>query len=750
MRPPRLAGAAGAAAAFFTFCHAAIVAAAQVTTSAGATTTTSSTSTSTTDATNDTTGGDTTVTATTGSDALDVAFYGLALSVGVALACVTAVRLAVRGGRFFDRLCVLACLSFTVTQAASLVYARVSGLNPGVRYVLMYVPINLGFAAVYHLYHARLEVFFASPRAARAFGLAMYSLLAVYGGVTAALAAVFYVNAAATPTGGYTVANGPGCYALKVSSYIVDMVIGALILAATMVALRRIIADNEARLAALHAPPSPPLSAATPSPPTPTPPVQPDDPSAAAYPPAPPPAATVTVPAQSTAEFYRILMASDITKFVFVVAIEVYKAATSFDPANEFGALPASNNAFQHVLDATKMAIMVGNLLLPSGVAKIVGRGGGTAVGGLHRSASSSGGGTAATTTASSRRGSTAAKPGTAEKPREISVNVPAAGGTPGSPTWSTATPGSPRSRAEGGPLASPRSATGWSSAAGWAPAPPADTTDSSGGGGNGGGLGVVVSDGAALRASEAATTTRWQQLQQQPHQQHQQPLSHRRASSGARDNDAWSVNSGTGLLSAAATSTTTSGGGAVRWTSGNGGVVNEPPPWLSGWPPAPPPTELPPTVPERPAAAAGPAGRRRSLAVVAETGGVLPVGAGSVASVQRQAVVGGVANGRRGEVTWATAAAPRYEVLPPPVHVAQWEHGWRPLQPQLPRHSPPSPLQPTAPWQQWHATAGGGGDTNLRQVPTNPGLPSALVAAGDRMLATGPALQRANSTSAS
>ncbi|KAJ1549059.1 hypothetical protein HK405_010541, partial [Cladochytrium tenue] len=90
--------------------------------------------------------------------------------------------------------------------------------------------------------------------------------------------------------------------------------------------------------------------------------------------PSPPPPPPRSLPAHSQSDFYRILLASDILKFVFVFAIEVYKAATSFDPTNQPGALPISNNSFQHVLDSIKMCIMVGNLLLPSGIAKVVKR----------------------------------------------------------------------------------------------------------------------------------------------------------------------------------------------------------------------------------------------------------------------------------------------------------------------------------------------------------------------------------------
>ncbi|KAI9316924.1 hypothetical protein DFJ73DRAFT_770039 [Zopfochytrium polystomum] len=69
---------------------------------------------------------------------------------------------------------------------------------------------------------------------------------------------------------------------------------------------------------------------------------------------------------------FSIVLYSDVTKFVFVFAIEVYKAYTSFDPTNQSGVLPVANNAFQHFIDALKIAIMVANLLLPSGIAKIV------------------------------------------------------------------------------------------------------------------------------------------------------------------------------------------------------------------------------------------------------------------------------------------------------------------------------------------------------------------------------------------
>ncbi|KAJ1566800.1 hypothetical protein HK405_008351 [Cladochytrium tenue] len=301
------------------------------------------------------------------SDDLDSVFFGFALAIGGLLSLITGYRLVTRGA-FFDRLCCLACLLFTVTQVASVVYAKVMWLAPGPRYILVYLPINLGFALIYYLYDVRLSVFFRSTRAVTLFSRSMAALLVLYCLETLALVCVFYPNAMNTASGGYTVNSGPGTFPLKVLSYIIDMVIGSLILFGTIVALRRIIAENDQSLmtavggvaangvSAMGRPPS----------------------VGNAYPPRASESAQsssgVRAGAVPASSFYRIILASDITKFIFVFAIEIYKAATSFDPSNQLGALPTSNNSFQHVLDSIKISIMVGNLLLPSGIAKIVNR----------------------------------------------------------------------------------------------------------------------------------------------------------------------------------------------------------------------------------------------------------------------------------------------------------------------------------------------------------------------------------------
>ncbi|KAJ1561662.1 hypothetical protein HK405_003240 [Cladochytrium tenue] len=302
------------------------------------------------------------------SDVLDSVFFGFAMAAGTLLTAVTGYRLAMRRS-FFDRLCCSACALFTVTQVASVVYARVAWLAPGPRYVLVYLPINVGYALVYWLYCVRLEVFFRSPRASAVFSQGMWALLALYTADTLALVVVFYLNAENTESGGYTVNNGPGVIQLKVASYLIDMIIGILIIYGTVVALLRIIAETEAlRTASLTAETgvvfhqgSSTHSSSSMS-------------QSQQQQPPPPPPPPRSLPAHSQSDFYRILLASDILKFVFVFAIEVYKAATSFDPTNQPGALPISNNSFQHVLDSIKMCIMVGNLLLPSGIAKVVKR----------------------------------------------------------------------------------------------------------------------------------------------------------------------------------------------------------------------------------------------------------------------------------------------------------------------------------------------------------------------------------------
>ncbi|KAJ1556126.1 hypothetical protein HK405_006664 [Cladochytrium tenue] len=318
------------------------------------------------------------------SDDLDSVFFGFALAIGGLLSLITGYRLVTRGA-FFDRLCCLACLLFTVTQVASVVYAKVMWLAPGPRYILVYLPINLGFALIYYLYDVRLSVFFRSSRAVALFSRSMAALLVLYCIDTLALVCVFYPNAMNTASGGYTVNSGPGTFPLKVLSYIIDMVIGSLILFGTVVALRRIITENDQSLMTAVGGVAANGAPAMGRPPS----------VGNAYPPrvseSAPSSSGVRAGAAPASSFYRIILASDITKFIFVFAIEIYKAATSLDPSNQLGALPTSNNSFQHVLDSIKISIMVGNLLLPSGIAKIVNRTSQGSSGGAGKNGSRSG-----------------------------------------------------------------------------------------------------------------------------------------------------------------------------------------------------------------------------------------------------------------------------------------------------------------------------------------------------------------------
>ncbi|KAJ1553079.1 hypothetical protein HK405_009018, partial [Cladochytrium tenue] len=254
---------------------------------------------------------------------LDTVFYSISLSVGIILSGITGYRLVTRN-TFFDRTCFAACFIYVVKACVALIYYKVLWLNPGARYVLLYTLLNASTAILYYLYETRLSVFFSSETNAKRFRLLIYVELFLYAVITIILDVSFFAGASNTASGGYTT-SGPVEFPIKVANYTMDMVIGVTIFSATIFSLSKIIRENREELAGL-----------------------------------------------SRGSLYHIILMSDVTKFAFVLAIEVYKAATSFDPTNSIGVLPVANNSFQHVIDVTKITILVLNLILPSGIAKIV------------------------------------------------------------------------------------------------------------------------------------------------------------------------------------------------------------------------------------------------------------------------------------------------------------------------------------------------------------------------------------------
>ncbi|KAJ1562570.1 hypothetical protein HK405_010571, partial [Cladochytrium tenue] len=150
----------------------------------------------------------------------------------------------------------------------------------------------------------------------------MYVLILLYVGATFAEVIIFSLNSSNTASGGYTVSgNGPS--AIKMAVYIGDMIIGIVIMIGTCISLGRIIVSHRA------------------------------------------------AGVGNSLDLYRNIVTSDALLFVFVFAIELYKAITSTDPTGATGGLPVGNTGFQHLLDVLKNVFMIINFLIPSVVIKL-------------------------------------------------------------------------------------------------------------------------------------------------------------------------------------------------------------------------------------------------------------------------------------------------------------------------------------------------------------------------------------------
>ncbi|KAI9363439.1 hypothetical protein DFJ73DRAFT_811202 [Zopfochytrium polystomum] len=216
---------------------------------------------------------------------------------------------------------------FGLCTTISISYFKVTWLNPKARYVMIYFTLNTATILLYYLYERRLALFFRTG--GQYFRAAMYLFIGLYAATTVAMIAVFAAYAKNTASGGYT-SDGPGAIQVKVTNYLLDMAVGVTILAGTFFALGRLLDNNKALQNG-----------------------------------------SAKGSAGTSTSLYQIVIKSDCTKFAVVFAIEIYKAVTSTDPTGQTGALPTANNAFQHLIDAIKITIMVINLYLPSGLAKI-------------------------------------------------------------------------------------------------------------------------------------------------------------------------------------------------------------------------------------------------------------------------------------------------------------------------------------------------------------------------------------------
>ncbi|KAI9363402.1 hypothetical protein DFJ73DRAFT_956489 [Zopfochytrium polystomum] len=262
-------------------------------------------------------------------ESLDVILYGLCVAIALALFLFSAFRLN-QARTSLNAICASACTIFLAKTAISLSYFKVAWLNSKARYVLIYGTLNTTTILLYYLYERRLALFFRNG--GQYFRAAMYLFIGLYAADTVALIAVFAAYAKNTASGGYT-SDGPGAFQVKITNYLLDMAVGVTILAGTFFALGRLLENNKTLQSGGRAASSAASTAST--------------------------------------SLYQIVIKSDCTKFAVVFAIEIYKAVTSTDPTNQTGALPTANNAFQHLIDAIKITIMVINLYLPSGLAKI-------------------------------------------------------------------------------------------------------------------------------------------------------------------------------------------------------------------------------------------------------------------------------------------------------------------------------------------------------------------------------------------
>ncbi|KAJ1554137.1 hypothetical protein HK405_005912 [Cladochytrium tenue] len=218
-----------------------------------------------------------------------------------------------------------ACITFKA--AAQVYYNHVLWVNCSVRFLLTLLFLVIAKLQLYVLHERRLSVFFVGRRDQRLVGLAfrgaLYVLLVGYAADVAAQVALSCINCT-TSNVGNTVLTVPVVSDIKISVYVLEMVIGLTLLAGNVYALRGMIISNQAA-------------------------------------------------GIKSSTSYGIIIGSDAVRFLAVLPVEVYKLI--FNKDSNAGIFPYGagngNGGFAQILDAYKVAILLVLLHFPSTYAQI-------------------------------------------------------------------------------------------------------------------------------------------------------------------------------------------------------------------------------------------------------------------------------------------------------------------------------------------------------------------------------------------
>ncbi|KAJ1562963.1 hypothetical protein HK405_005199 [Cladochytrium tenue] len=266
--------------------------------------------------------------------------YGVLALTSTLLAYVSRKCLVSRSS--FNLICLASCLLLVAKSSITIVYYYVFWLPAWTRYFLIYGMRGISLVLLYHLYERRLFVFFL--QGAGIFRVTMWILLSMHLASTVAVVTALACGASNTPTGGYTTSGTPG-FATKLVTFLMDVVMSLVLFFGTAVSLSRLLAHTRAAVAAIAA-------------------TSPSGASGVHH--------STSSPAAQRATLYRVLVYSDATRLLFVLAIDVYLMITSTDPSGRAGALPAGNVGFSGLIDNFRSVILVLNLYAPSGIAALV------------------------------------------------------------------------------------------------------------------------------------------------------------------------------------------------------------------------------------------------------------------------------------------------------------------------------------------------------------------------------------------
>ncbi|KAJ3350246.1 hypothetical protein HDU83_009816 [Entophlyctis luteolus] len=217
-------------------------------------------------------------------------------------------------------LLLIANIIYLSNNIITLIYNNYLWLNSPFRYFGVYFALDTSVIIFYYLYIERLcwllPVNFKSQ-----FRMFMFFCLVVYAGCCISQIVMFAYYGVWTANGGYS-SNGEGLFEVKMAVMSVDLIIAFIILLMTIYSVREILGAKEIETTLKH------------------------------------------VVVNSSAHKYNIIMTSDAAKFVWVFAVDVYKATGSVNP--NIGILPVGNLGFSHIVDAAKISLMTLGLILPA------------------------------------------------------------------------------------------------------------------------------------------------------------------------------------------------------------------------------------------------------------------------------------------------------------------------------------------------------------------------------------------------